>query len=301
MKFSPNLFSKLIILVFLVFVSACNFNKVFLKPNKFQEGFKEFSIKTPTDTLHVYFSGPAHQPTFMDKDGRDTSKLDFTIESVVFKSSNGDTLNGWFLKPLKQEATITLFHLHGNSGSVLGNYKAVSPLIKNGFQIFIFDYSGFGFSQGKATRKNALTDALSAFDYIKTRQDVKNTKLVIYGQSFGGHLSAVVAAKRQKEIDALVMEGAFSSAQDIGAYHAPIIARILLKQGYRATKSIKKYTKPVLIIHSTEDKTVPFYMGQKIYKKANSPKEFYEIKKCHICGPRYYTDEISEKIKFMLR
>ena len=125
---------------------------------------------------------------------------------------------------------------------------------------------------------------------------MKGTKLVIYGQSLGGHLAAVVAQQRQDDIDALVIEGAFSSHKDIASKTAGIFGRIFVSEKYSAFKSIQEYKKPVLVIHSTEDEIIPFKMGQKIFENANAPKEFYEIKKCHICGPEFYADSISQKI-----
>ena len=289
---------NLLLYLSITLLTSCSFNKLFLQPDKAPSTAKRLTIATATDTTVIFFSGENHQPTFT-KSGKDTIDLGFTIESVMFKSKNGNNLNGWFLKPKNKTATITLLHLHGNAGFLLSQYQAISPLLKNGFQIFMFDYSGFGFSDGEATRKNVLTDALSALDYIKARPDVKNTKLVIYGQSLGGHLSAVIATQRQSDIDGLVIEGAFSSHKDIGSYTVPIIGRILVKQGYCATKSIKDFHKPLLVIHSTEDEVIPFYMGKKIFDNANAPKEFYEVKKCHICAPIYYADQISNKIKNM--
>ena len=289
-----------VIILIIVLLTSCSFNKLFLQPTKVPVDTRKMSMRAGTDTTVVLFSGDKHQPTFL-KDGKDTLDLGYTIESVVYKSANGNLLNGWFLKPKNQTATITILHLHGNAGFLLSQYGAMSPLIKNGFQIFLFDYSGFGFSEGKATKKNVLIDALSTLDYVKSREDVKNTKLVLYGQSLGGHLSAVVCTKRQNDIDALVIEGAFSSHKDIGAHTVPVLGRLLIKQSYSAKRSIKDFHKPLLVIHSTEDKVVPFYMGKRIFDAANSPKEFYEIKKCHICGPSYYSDEISQKIKGMLK
>ena len=170
----------------------------------------------------------------------------------------------------------------------------------NLFQVFIFDYSGFGFSEGKATRKQVLSDANAALNYIKGREDVKGTKLVIYGQSLGGHLSAVVAAQRQEEIDGLVIEGAFSSHKDIAAENAGFFGRLLVCEQYSASESIRNYKKPVLIIHSTEDDIIPFEMGKKLFDNANNPKEFYEIKHCHMCGPDFYAESIAQKIKKMV-
>jgi fermentation-respiration switch protein FrsA (DUF1100 family) len=114
-----------------------------------------------------------------------------------------------------------------------------------------------------------LTDAVSALDYLRTRQDVKETKLVIYGQSLGGNLAAVVASQRQNEIDGLVIEGGFSSYKDMAAKQYGFLGRMLIAEKYSAIKSIKTYKKPLLNIHSKEDKTVPFDLGKKLFDNAN--------------------------------
>jgi len=293
--------SRLLFTGLLICLTSCSFNKLFLQPDVYPGNFQGLTIYTPDDTLRATFAAENYQPTFTQRNGRDTITHDYSIESVVFRCSNGDTLNGWFLRPSKLPVTATLLHIHGNAGSLISQYKAISPLIEQGFQVFLFDYSGFGFSQGKATRKNALANALSALDYLKARPDVKGTKVFLYGQSFGGHLAAVIAEKREQDIDGVVIEGAFSSAHDIAAYTVPIIGRIAVKQSYSAKRSIRKVHKPVLVIHSTEDEVIPFFMGQKIYENANDPKEFYEIRHCHMCGPDYYAPEIAEKIRTMMR
>jgi len=289
----------------MTFMTACSFNKMYLQPTslpKIPQDKDKVSITTTTknDTTFVEFNAKTLQPTFL-KNNKDTIILDYTIESVVFKSLSGNNLNGWLLKPKNIDATTTLLHFHGNAGFLLSQYQAITPLLKYGFQAFVFDYSGFGFSEGKATRDNVLLDGNSALTYIKSREDVKSTKLVIYGQSLGGNLSAVVAQQRETDIDGLVIEGAFSSHKDIAAKTAGVFGRLLVSEKYSAYKSIRTFKKPVLIIHSTEDEVIPFKMGQKIFDNAIAPKEFYEIKKCHICGPEFYADSISLKIINMLK
>jgi uncharacterized protein len=281
-------------------MTSCSFNKKFLQPTKIPVASKGIGMVVNGDTIKVKFLGENHQPTFI-KGGKEITDLNYTIESVVFKSSNGNKLNGWFLKPKNVAPTMTLLHLHGNAGFMINQYQAIVPLLKNGFQIFMFDYSGFGFSEGEATRENVLPDALSALDYLKERPEVKNTKVVLYGQSYGGFLSATVASQREKDIDGAVIEGGFSSYKDIAAKTIPVLGRVLTKQGYSATASIKNYHKPLLVIHSTEDKVVPFALGKKIFDNANSPKEFFEIKHQHIYGPVFYEKEISTKIKSMFK
>jgi uncharacterized protein len=291
---------KLIVFLATAFLlTACAFNNMYLLPAAIPAETKHLSLNHPTGTAYVHY-GADFQPTFLESDTITETKQDFTIESVVFESASGNKLNGWMLKPKGVIPKATLLHFHGNAGCLLVQYQAIAPLLQYGYQAFLFDYSGFGFSEGSATRRNVLADAYAALDYVKTRKDVAGTRLVLYGQSLGGHLSAVVASQRQTDIDALVIEGAFSSHKDIGADIVPVLGRIFVAEQYNGFRSLRNYRKPVLVIHSSEDDVIPFRMGQKLYENANEPKQFYAIKGCHMCGPELYADSIAAKIERML-
>jgi len=292
-------FRTIIIISIILFLTACSFDETFLYPTKIPDNSKRVTLTTHNDTILVLFNDETHQPTFL-KNGHDTINYNFTVKSVIFESLNGNKLNGWLLEPKNETPKITLLHFHGNAGSLVSQYQRISPLIEYGFQVFMFDYSGFGFSEGEATRDNVLIDANSALTYLQNLPEIKNTKIIIYGQSLGGHLSAVVASQREADIDGLVIEGAFSSHKDIAAEHSGFWGRIFVSEKYSASKSIKSFHKPVLVIHSNVDHVIPFEMGQKIYDNANEPKEFYEIQECHICGAIFYPTEISDKIKKMI-
>jgi pimeloyl-ACP methyl ester carboxylesterase len=287
-----------IILLLLVslLLNSCAFNFTFFRPQKLPRGMN-ISYTIGNDTTIVKIDTVTLQPTFFDKK-KDTINFDYTIESVIFTSSNGNKLNGWLLKPKNRKIIGTLLHFHGSGANLFYHTRAISPLTKYGFQIFTFDYSGFGYSEGKATRETVLEDAIASFDYIQSREDVKKTKLMLYGQSYGVHLATIIGVKEQDKIDGMILEGGFTSHTDEAVYKVPLLGNIV-KQGVCAKKEIKKFKKPVLIIHSKEDKLVPFYMGENIYKNANEPKEFYEVDKPHLEALQYYSKEISDKIKRM--
>lgn len=152
-----------VVIIFTLTLSftACSLTKQVLGPKKVPPDLKEFTIETFSDTFEVHLPVNDDQ-IVISKNITDTIDLGFTIENVFFNSRSGNTLNGWFLKPRNQTPGITLLHLHG-SGEFLGDhFKYISPLVKNGFQILMFDYSGFGLSEGEATRENLVTDAISA-------------------------------------------------------------------------------------------------------------------------------------------
>jgi uncharacterized protein len=287
----------------IVLSTSCAYNSKFLKPAKYAANTKRVTLsKSVKDSTMAVYSGSPFKPEFL-KNGVDTTDINYTIESVLFTNKAGNKLNGWMLKSKTVPVTHTLLHFHGNAGSILGQFGAIKPLLTQGFQIFVFDYSGYGFSEGNATRKNLLSDGIDAVAYLKTRDDVKDKKLILYGQSYGGHLSVCVAAKVQKDIDGLVVEGGFSNHKDLSAVGAkPFIAfmsRIFVKEIYAATKQIANFKKPLLIIHSIEDKVIPFAMGKKVFNKANAPKEFFEVKGEHLAAPALYTKQIGDKIKQM--
>lgn len=263
---------KLLLPFFLLLYSSCTF---FYSPSK--------KLVTYPDSTHYH------------------------IEEITFKATNGKTLHGWFLKPKNSNVIATVLQLHGNAGNISYQYQFAEPLIKEGFQVMVFDYEGYGKSQGKPSQKNVLDDAIQALHYIKQREDVKNTKLILFGQSLGGHLSSVVAAKEQHLIDALIIEGAFTGhelmAVHVGKkYGAPVwLAKLLVKTKYNAIDYIDKVTIPKLIIHSTEDATCPFYMGKELFDKAIVPKEFWEIKGPHIQASQVYPKEFTEHFKNIIK
>jgi len=291
---------KLVTFIVLITLStSCSFNGLFLHPDPIPFDTKKVSSNDGVDTTVIFFNGDTHQPVFV-KNGKDTLELNYTIESVMFSSTSGNKLHGWFIKPKDIVPDLTILAFHGNAGSILSQYTLMLPLVQKGFQVFIFDYSGFGFSGGNATRQNVLKDGNSALDYIKSRPEALLTKLVIYGQSLGGHLSAVVAGQREADIDGLVIEGAFSSHDDIAAHSAGFFGRLMVREMYSAKKNIRTFHKPVLVIHSSEDGVVPFEFGKILFENANQPKLFYEIKGRHVYGPKLYADSICFKITSML-
>jgi uncharacterized protein len=293
-----------IAIITLFLLSSCAFNNKFLAPKKYDSNTKAVTIsKTKTDSIVAVYNGNNFQPTFL-KNGIDSIALTYTLESVVFKSTNGNNLNGWMLKPKGIAVTHTILHFHGNGGSILGQFSIMKNLLPKDFQIFVFDYSGYGFSKGEAKRQNMVKDGMGAVDYLKSREDVKGTKFIIYGQSYGGHLALCVAAKKQNDINGVVVEGTFTNHKDLGSDgiknpFTKTMSRLFIREFYSATKVIHKINKPILIVHSSEDRVIPFKMGKKLFEKANEPKEFMEVKGEHLYALVNNLDIISEKIKKM--
>lgn len=289
---------KYILLPILVAVlSSCALNGLFLFPYPLKETseFKQFD-EDVNDTLHLVFDGN-RQPKFAYLGGNDYQP-GYTIKSVDFPSEDR-MLNGWIMRPDSSNG-ISIFFTHGNAGNVVYQYQLMEPLVERGYTVFLWDYSEFGFSSGKATRKNVYKDAHVALDYFKANCVESTNKIVLYGQSLGGHLAAVIGTERQNDIDAVVIEGAFNSHKDIAADRVPFLGRIFVAEQYSGKKTIADLKKPLLVIHSVRDQTIDYQYGVDLYKHATAPKTFYAIDSAHIRGPLYYADSISSRIQRML-
>jgi len=109
-----------------------------------------------------------------------------------------------------------VIHFHGNAQNMSAHFGFVSWLPAQGFNLFVFDYRGYGTSAGKADREGVFEDSLAALDYIAARPGVDRNRFAGAGQSLGGaNAIAVVGSRPHSGIRAVVIESAFSSYREI--------------------------------------------------------------------------------------
>lgn len=96
------------------------------------------------------------------------------------------------------------------------HYPQVSWLPAKGFNLFVFDYRGYGKSQGVPSRKGVYEDSVAAVEYIKSRTDIDQGKLILFGQSPGGANAVCVAGKNKFDgVVGIAIDSAFSSYKSI--------------------------------------------------------------------------------------
>ena len=214
-------------------------------------------------------------------------------------------LNGIFLKPTgKPKATVLFFH--GAGGNVSTYTFMTRPLVDRGFQVFMIDFRGYGKSTGKPTHSNVAQDGQVVFDYLINHNDVKNTKLVVFGASLGSQIATKIAKDNQAKINALVLEGALSSFTDIALFYAPTEQYEMIKQylvsPYAAKEDIKALTDiPKLIVHSKEDKEAPYAGSETIYVNAVGQKEFWTFEGQHLGAMKADANTYISKIEALIK
>lgn len=271
-------------------------------PTDLKEINKKYYDHSAKDTILITI-GDHLQPLF-SKTNNKLYVCPFDVRNVFFKNQKGDSLQGWIFKADADISNgLNVIFLHGNAGNILSHVTIIKPLVEKGCNVFIFDYAGFGKSQGTAERKQLPEDAKAAIDFYLEQDESYGKKTILYGQSLGGHLALEVALENQEKIDAVVVEGTFTNHDEIGAvaFKPGFIAKMFIREFYNGKKNIQKIKKPVMVVHSINDETIPFEMGQKLFELANEPKTFYQLEKCHVCGPIHYTDSLIAKMKRMVK
>lgn len=241
---------------------------------------------------------------FFPADQRSGHTINGEVERISLTASNGINIEHFLFKPT-QKPKATIFVFQGSGTKVSSWYRNIKPLIDANYQIFMMEYRGFGASQGKSTHSLVAQDANNALKYLVCRDDVQKQNLLVLGQSYGGQIAINVAHRNPGVIDALITEGTFSSFSDEAAYSTPWIfkpvVRALFSGPYESKKLIADLNMPILIIHSTDDKIVPFSMAETLFSKASGDKEIWKIKGKHMAAlidmPQDYVSKVNTLLK----
>lgn len=203
------------------------------------------------------------------------------FEEVSIATSDGLQLHGWFVPADSSEATV-LF-LHGNAGNISHRLDSIRIFHELGLDTFIFDYRGYGQSEGKPTEQGTYLDAQAAWDYLVSKRGIAPEQIVIFGRSLGGAVAARLAVENIAA--AVIIESCFSSALDMARRLYPFMpARLITRLKYPVHDYVSQLNTPLLVIHSRDDEIIPFSMGQAIFEAGVEPKSFLELSGDHNYG-----------------
>lgn len=239
-----------------------------------------------------------HHP--VSYDGNDEWTLPPNAEDVWFTAADGVKLHGWFLRAESPPAQGTVLYSHGNGGNITYFKGIAADLAKRGLDVLLYDYRGYGRSEGSApTEAELYADGDAAYDFLARTRGVKTEQLAIYGLSLGTTVSTDLASR--KPCGALVLEAPLSSASDMAAATLPIIPRRLhwvLKNRFESARKIAQVKCPVLVTHGDADTIIPVEQGRKVFAAAQEPKKLLIIPRgSHwLASETGYMDSVAEFI-----
>ena len=194
----------------------------------------------------------------------------FGIRTVSFFTSDGVHLKGWWMDTPGARRTVLFFH--GNRRRPTDYALRLSTLAGLGVNAFLFDYRGFGQSEGCVRRESDIyLDGQAAWDYLHMDRQIPARDIILWGRSMGGAVAVEVA--RQQPAGLLVLESTFFDLEEMARIHYRWLpTRYLLKYHFGNGEKVSEVRAPVIVIHSPEDGYIPFDQGQRLFDAAPQPK-----------------------------
>lgn len=203
------------------------------------------------------------------------TRLGASFEELRIPSGSGaerGELHAWWI-PAEKAGAPTVLYLHGNARNISHNLENALRYRTLCCNLLLVDYRGYGKSTGgKPSETKVYEDAEAAWQYLVGKHGIRPKQVIIYGLSLGGAI-AIDLALRHPEAAGLIMENSFTSMQAMGELKYEFLpVGLLLNQRFESLQKIPNLKIPVLLIHGTWDKKVPYEMSQQLYAAAPHPK-----------------------------
>ncbi len=198
------------------------------------------------------------------------------MEEVFIMTSDGVTLNAWFF-PADDVSRAGLVWLlcHGNAGNISHRLRHASVLLRTGAAVMLFDYRGYGRSEGRPTEAGTYLDAQAAHGWL-CRRGFEPGHILVLGESLGGAVAAELALR--EKVAGLTLVSAFTSVPDLGVELYPWLpVRWLSTIGYRTKEKLASVQVPVMVMHAPADTLVPFRHAEANFAAIRGPKQLWTI------------------------
>ena len=200
--------------------------------------------------------------------------IGLSFDQVTLGTQDGLKLSAWYIP--SDGAKGFLVFCHGNAGNISHRLDSIRIFHQLRLNVLIFDYRGYGMSEGEPTEKGTYLDAEAAYDFLVNTKGAVPSRVIIFGRSLGSAVAAELALRRRA--GALIIESGFTSVPDLGKKFYPHLpVRLMSRFHYETIRKVGRLGLPKLFIHSPADEIIPYEQGRRLFEAAAGPKEFLEI------------------------
>lgn len=203
--------------------------------------------------------------------------LNLTPDDYKIPVNDKFNLHAWRFKT-KQPIKAVVIQFHGNGENMTSHYVSTAWLLNHGYDLFTFDYRGYGQSDGVPSFPQVVGDSIKVVEYVSKLYEETNLPIIIYGQSLGSVIAYNSVRHGKIKIDRLILEGAIYSLNQVSAevlsrhwltWLFQPMGHVLVSGKYNFKKVAKGFPDiPVLLIHSKMDPIIPYSQSEKIFKKS---------------------------------
>lgn len=203
----------------------------------------------------------------------DAKQLPAGVEEVFLPTSDGETLQSyWLARPASSRV---LIYFHGNAGNISHRIPDLRILADMGVNVLGVGYRGYGKSSGKPSEQGIYLDGEAALAYVSRAHGFTPERVILLGRSIGSTVAVEVA--RHHDLAALILVTPMTTGRAMGKYHGFGMLAALAGDAFDNLGKIVDIRCPLLIVHGTRDKIVPYTMGEQLYALAPWPKHFTAV------------------------
>lgn len=189
--------------------------------------------------------------------------IEATWEEIRVPQQDGPALHGWYVEAPRARGTLLFFH--GNAGNISHRLESIELFRQLGVHVLIFDYRGYGRSEGSPSEPGLKADAEAVASWLHGERGVPPEETVYFGRSLGGALAAHAAHQAAEPPAGLILESSFTSLPALGADLYPFYpVRWLARMEYDTLGALESVRLPTLVVHSPEDEIVPFHHAERL-------------------------------------
>lgn len=200
----------------------------------------------------------------------------FEYEDILFQSEDGTQLHGWFLP--RAGAKRTILYCHPSEEQVADNGRLASALGRRlDAEVLVFDYRGYGKSDGKPYEQGVIADGRSAQRWLAERTGREVDDIVLIGRSIGGGVATALAVELGAK--ALILQNTFTRLTEAAALRVPWFpVAWFMTNRFPSIRRITNYHGPLFVAHGAQDAVVPLRMGRRLVRASPSQhKVFFPI------------------------
>ncbi len=218
----------------------------------------------------------------------DPASLGYKFESSFLEVEEGERINFWYFPSESGKTRAVVLHFHGNAQNISTHFLMSAWLVRHDYDVMIFDYRGYGASDGSPSPDNTYQDGLAALQEAQNRAQQLGVPIIVLGQSLGGAIAlrATVDFEARDNVALFVADSTFPSYRGIVRRKAERLLFFplssLVPYFFSNARSPEEFLNklspiPVLVMHSQQDPVVEYENGVELYESLAPPREFHEI------------------------
>jgi fermentation-respiration switch protein FrsA (DUF1100 family) len=228
-------------------------------------------------------------------------QIGLAFEDVELLTEDKVRLHGWFIP--SDNARGTLLFFHGNAGNISHRLDSIAIFNRMNLDVFIFDYRGYGQSQGRVSETGTYLDAEAAWFYLVETRAIDADEIIVFGRSLGASIAAWLASRHRPA--ALILESSFSSVPSMAQRLYPFLpVKWLASFSYDTRQYVSRIDCPLLVAHSKDDEIIPYAEGRLVFAAAPADKQFLDMRGGHndgfIATGQAYSDRLNRFIESSL-